>query len=112
MDLPFIIFCIGLIGFITQSSQKYYLDLLKAQEEAETARAILEVRVEARTSEIKKFAEDLSEQITEKTKKLQGKIEELEKFNKLAVGRELKMIELKEEIRKLKEELERLKGRK
>jgi len=31
-------------------------------------------------------------------------MEELEKFNRLAVGRELKMIELKEEIERLKKE--------
>ena len=37
------------------------------------------------------------------TKDLQNKLDELERFNKLAVGREFKMIELKEEIKKLKE---------
>jgi len=56
-------------------------------------------------SERKKFREELTRQVTEKTKELQGKIKELEKINRLTVGRKLKMIELKKEIKTLKEEL-------
>lgn len=37
--------------------------------------------------------------------RMQEKMDELEKFNKLAVGREMKMIELKERIRELEEKL-------
>ena len=37
-----------------------------------------------------------------KERELKEKLEEMEKFRKLVVGRELKMIELKEKIRKLK----------
>ena len=39
--------------------------------------------------------------VEERTEELQEKVRELERFNKLAVGRELKMIELKNEIKKL-----------
>jgi len=50
---------------------------------------------------------------TEKEKKskeeLQRKVKELNKWFKLAVGRELKMIELKEEIKKIKKEVENIK---
>jgi PAS domain S-box-containing protein len=53
-------------------------------------------------SELKKLQLDLDEKIKERTKELQERIEELEKFHRLAVERELKMIELKEEIEKLK----------
>lgn len=60
-------------------------------------------------TEIKKFQESLEEQVKERTKELQDKIRELEKFQKITVGRELKMIELKKEIEKLKEELEKYK---
>lgn len=45
---------------------------------------------------------DLTE-VKKKEKELQEKLEEMEKFRKLVVGRELKMIELKEKIRKLKQ---------
>ena len=58
-------------------------------------------------SELKKLQEEMEAKIEERTKKLQEKIEELEKINRLTVGRELKMIELKKEIQKLKEELEK-----
>jgi len=47
---------------------------------------------------------DLS-QIKEKERELKEKVKELEVFNKLAIGRELKMVELKKEIQVLKKEL-------
>jgi len=62
-------------------------------------------------TEIKKFQESLEEQVKERTKELQDKIRELEKFQKITVGRELKMIELKKEIERLKNELENQKSR-
>ncbi len=39
---------------------------------------------------------------------LKGRTQELEKFNKLAVGRELKMIELKNKVKELKKEIKEL----
>jgi len=42
---------------------------------------------------------------------LRGKVKELEEFYDMAVGRELRMVELKEELQKLKEELGRYKKR-
>ena len=47
----------------------------------------------------------LEQKVKRRTKELQEKIEELERFQKFAVGRELKMIELKKELEKLKEGL-------
>jgi len=58
-------------------------------------------------TELKAFQRQLEEKVAERTQQLQVKIEEMERFNKLAVGRELKMIELKKEIEKLKEELQK-----
>jgi len=46
--------------------------------------------------------------IKELEKELKEKIEELEHFNKLMVGRELRMVELKDRIKELEAELEKL----
>jgi len=106
LDVILIILSLGVVSFITQSLQKYFLNLLEAQEEIEIARGTLEIKVKARTMELEELTQGLEEQVKERTKELQVKVEELEKFNKLVVGRELKMVELKEEIAKLKKELE------
>jgi len=51
--------------------------------------------------ELKKLQINLEEQVAEKTKELQEKLTTLEKFTKLTVGRELKMVELKSKIKEL-----------
>jgi len=53
-------------------------------------------------SELKKFQVELERKVEERTKELKKRVEELEKFHKFAVGRELKMQELKGEIERLK----------
>ena len=52
-------------------------------------------------SNLKKYNEKLETQVKKRTEDLQTKVEELEKFKKVTVGRELKMAELKKEIKKL-----------
>ncbi len=61
-------------------------------------------------SEFKILQQELEKRVQEKTRALQEKLEELEKFQKIVVGRELKMIELKREIEKLKKEIEKRKS--
>ena len=59
-------------------------------------------------TERKKMEDELKESHDEMNKinrQLQSKIEEMERFNKFAVGRELKMIELKNRIKKLENQL-------
>jgi len=107
LDLPFILSNIVIVGFIAKNLQDRFFDLLDAQEEIETARAVLEIKVEARTRELKELSASLEEQVAERTSSLREKIEELERFNRLTVGRELKMIELKEEIKRLESELKK-----
>jgi len=77
--------------------------LTKKEEELGKAKATLEIKVQARTKELKELTEGLDIQVKQRTKELEEKIKELEKFQKLAVGRELKMVELKKEIKKLEE---------
>lgn len=55
-------------------------------------------------TKLKQLYSTLEEKVHDKTKELAEKLDELEKLNKLMVGRELRMIELKKEIKKLKGE--------
>lgn len=52
-------------------------------------------------SEFKTLQENLEKKVKERTKELQKRVAELEKFHELTVGRELKMIELKKKIKEL-----------
>lgn len=81
----------------------------KLREELEEAKGVLEIKVAARTKELRELTKKQEEIIKERTKELQERIAELEKFQKLSVGRELKMIKLKKEIEGLKKELEKYK---
>ena len=84
-------------------------ELEEKTKELEEERASLEIKVQARTRELKELAESLEEKVKERTIELERRIAELEKFHKLTVGRELKMIELKEKIKELEEELKKYK---
>jgi len=50
----------------------------------------------------------LEEEVKDRTKELAEKVKELEKWRRLTTGRELRMAELKKEIKKLKEKYEEL----
>ena len=65
------------------------------------AKTVLEIKVQARTKELQELAERQEELVKQRTEELQQKLMEMERFEKLAVGRELKMIELKKEIKEL-----------
>ncbi len=57
-------------------------------------------------NELEQYSWDLEGRISRRTKELKTKVEELEKFQELTVGRELKMIELKKKIKELEGRLE------
>lgn len=69
--------------------------------ELENEKDSLAKKVTERTNELIALTAHQEEEIQKRTFELREKLLELEKFNKLAIGRELKMIELKEEIKKL-----------
>lgn len=79
----------------------------KMVEDLKEAKTVLEIKVLARTKELQELAEKQEDLVKQRTEELQEKLMDLERFGKMAVGRELKMIELKEKIK----ELEKGKGR-
>lgn len=95
------------IGELIATFNETIEQLKQSKAALEESKAVLEVKIQARTHELKELARTLEEKVKERTKELQGKIEELEKFQRLTVGREIRMIELKKEIGKLKKELEK-----
>ncbi len=90
---------------LAKSFNKMAENLKKSQTILEESKTVLEIKVQARTSELKELAKGLDEKVKEKTKELRERIAEMEKFQQLTVGRELKMLELKKEIKVLKTEL-------
>ncbi len=59
--------------------------------------------LEKSRKELEDYSQNLEAKVAARTKELDLKNQDLEKFNKMAVGRELKMIELKQKIKELEE---------
>jgi methyl-accepting chemotaxis protein len=93
------------IKIIGNGNIKYRIDIKAKNEMGELATAFNKMSADLVRSrkEIEDYSKNLEKKVQEKTKELKLKNEELEKFNKLAVGRELKMIELKKRIKELEE---------
>lgn len=90
------------------------IDLLLLRRGLSARRRDLEIE----TAVKEQYAKNLESMVEEKTKELQKseedlkkRIKELEEFYDMAIGRELRIIELKEEIEGLKEELEKYKNK-
>ncbi len=86
-------------------------NLQRTQNRIKESKEILEVRVKARTRELEELAQELEHKAGEKTAELQQRVDELENLHKLTVGRETKMMELKEKVKQLQAELAKLKSK-
>ncbi len=76
----------------------------EVEEELRESNSMMEVRIQERTTELEKANDMLQIEIAENVnaqKKLNETMDDLKRFNKLAVGRELRMAELKDEINEL-----------
>ena len=89
------------IGRLASAFNEMASDLKKSRTELKEYSKSLEKKIAERTKELEKSKKDL-----------ESKIDELERFNKLSVGRELKMVELKRKVKELEEMLKKKGGEK
>lgn len=90
---------------LSQSLNDTAQKIINYQRALENEKASLEIRIKARTKELEELTQGLDLQVEEKTKELRKKIDELERWQRLSVGRELKMVELKKKISNLEKKL-------
>jgi len=98
-------------GFYKMTAKRIGL-LREAQEMLEKEKGSLEIRVRARAGELElerktlgKKVKERKKELEEERKRLEERAEELERFQKVVAGRELKMEELKKELSQLKKRL-------
>ena len=92
------------VGLLIDAFNEMLEQIQQRDFELVDAKVKLEMRVKERTADLTTANEQLSREVAERKKaeqELSTKMKEIEEFNRMAVGRELKMIELKKEINRL-----------
>jgi hypothetical protein len=79
-------------------SKKSLYKIYSQRQELEETATVLEIRIKAKTKELQEQSQLLRDENTLKTDALRRRIDELERFRRMVVGRELKMVELKEAL--------------
>jgi hypothetical protein len=96
---------------LAEEQKKAYRMSVSMMEDLETARGLLEPKIKEledgrrATLHLLSDVEQARDEVQKRAEELKEKVKELEDFYNLAVGRELKMVELEEEIKGLREQL-------
>lgn len=90
---------------VLESQEVLEMKIRERTLELEKAKSGLEETVALRTSELEKAKSELEQTVAERTAQIQEKLTELEKTNAIMVGRELKMMDMKQEIEALRTRL-------
>jgi hypothetical protein len=94
---------------LIERTKIFLKELIKTRSELQVAKTVLEIKVKARTEELEELTKTLDQKVGQRTKEveeskkiLEKRVDELERLHQLTVGRELKMLELKKDIKILK----------
>ncbi|OGG43143.1 hypothetical protein A3G50_01840 [Candidatus Jorgensenbacteria bacterium RIFCSPLOWO2_12_FULL_42_11] len=91
----------GMLDLFQESQKKLKETEVKIKE----VNVSLEEKVLEKTMELESIKINLEKVVAERTKDLEIKVDELKKFQRLTIGRELKMVELKKEFEELKKKI-------
>lgn len=97
-DISLLLF-LSLVAFLlSKHSRESCLEALDVQDELIKERQSLSLKVKEKTEALREMVKERERTIRERTLELKKRVEELERFQKITVGRELKMVSLKKDL--------------